>query len=311
MKLFVLEAAPLLLLLSMAAGDAVGGNNLSGDAHEEPQGNLRAVSRRAVWTPAAANGELHSVTREVHALHTGDGKSAAIIRECEDGRCQERRSRDDAAREIAVDFDRMVPEVVAPAPLLGFGFGDVADDLVDRLWFHAAAPTLSMRSPKGQAEDSVGRSVEVTEVDGKREEVEVVTRCHNGRCTRAERHAGAPTDVVPDREAQVLAAHGPDPASEVRQEDTQPTLHCHNGKCTRPEDAKTKSAAANAEAPAALSSGAAPISSQSVSESVVVSTRDGHREVTEVVTRCKDGKCTKEERHGGGGLRGAARPAQV
>mmetsp|Transcript_107926 Transcript_107926/g.302287 ORF Transcript_107926/g.302287 Transcript_107926/m.302287 type:complete len:253 (+) Transcript_107926:96-854(+) len=220
MKPSLLAISAALLSLRSTLGVASGGA-------PAPEGHsrLRAYSRSVAWTPGA-DGKMHSVVREAMGGRSGDGPAAEVVRYCEDGRCQERRvqgqSGDGLFAEPAVEFPdiglddlaglgRMLDAPLAADSLdpLRISFRRASRvreggrQVVDVLRCRNGRCTQKHRlggadapAPEGSAlagseSESVSRSVSVTDVNGHREETEVVTRCHNGRCSREEHHRGA------------------------------------------------------------------------------------------------------------------------
>jgi len=226
-------------------------------------------------------------------------------------------------------LSRAMHSMLASPSIFDMGFGDMGFGGLDRLW-----PVTPLA--EWQPVDGITRTIEITEKDGERRRREYVTRCRDGKCTTEEVHADGTASVLeagrrsvveqgptPDAAAGARAAQAEraEPASSQRPvaEDASasegPSVATASprrsgGSVGRAVEASRKEAAdakdgearaADAAQPrSSAEASAGPRSAESVTRTIVIKEVDGRRETTEIVERCRDGKCTREVRRSDG-----------
>jgi len=168
-------------------------------------------------------------------------------------------------------------------------------------------PPLPEVDPSAGGE-SITRRLLITEVDGKFEEWEAVTRCRDGKCItevirdgdgQASERLGdtvAPPKRFASFESISRVFHSENEEQQQRQQQQQQDFGEKSQATQEPiDEVQSKTQGGEVVDPSKPN-----VHSQSVTRTIISRDVDGKREEVEVIERCQNGKCEREVRRSGG-----------
>eukprot|EP00429_Kryptoperidinium_foliaceum_P104931 CAMPEP_0176248994 /NCGR_PEP_ID=MMETSP0121_2-20121125/33751_1 /TAXON_ID=160619 /ORGANISM="Kryptoperidinium foliaceum, Strain CCMP 1326" /LENGTH=270 /DNA_ID=CAMNT_0017588685 /DNA_START=58 /DNA_END=870 /DNA_ORIENTATION=+ len=252
--------APALLAVALALLSSRCGAVRRQAAGLAPEGVRVHISSKSVASLPGADGRLHTLTRETETSRWGAGPAArvaTVVTECKDGRCEERRVIDGSRADVHLPGHDWLQELfqqedldalMEPPPALSFGLDELEGLVGHSSWIDGNPFSSEFAMP---TVESVTRTLQVTEHDGKQERQEFVWECKDGMCTMVfaddDEEAAAP--AAADAGLHIVGLDTPAPGGAAKLsgsiarrveksaagafEEVLVVEQCRNGECTR------------------------------------------------------------------------------